>query len=86
MMGGEITVAKSRSYASRVTKLRLEGHKVPLSRPQSYVFVMSKLRFRGVKIMVFKGVSAIFVVKRDNVFGLQKGWKFVMNYISICCA
>ena len=85
-MRSEITVVKSRSYASRVTKLRFEGHKVPPSRPQSYVFTTSKLCFRGVKIMVFWGFSAIFMDKTNNIRGCQKGLKSVKNYMSTSCA
>ena len=69
-----------------VTKLRLEGHKVPPSRPQSYVFTMQKRHFRSAKIVVLEGVSAMFMGKKDNLFGCLKGWKFAMDYVSICCA
>ena len=78
-MGSEITVVKSRSYVSRVTKLRLEGHKVPLSRPQSYVFVMRKRHFRGAKTIDLKEISAMFVDETDNLFGRLKGSKFTTN-------
>ena len=62
-----ITVVKSRSYASTVTKLRFEGHKVTSSRPQSYVFVMRKRHFYCVEIAVFEVFLTMFLDKRNSL-------------------
>ena len=78
-MGSEITVVKSRSYVSRVTKCHFHEDKVPPSRPQSYVFVMRKRHFRGAKTIDLKEISAMFVDETDNLFGRLKGAKFATN-------